>query len=375
MKSIAWIFLLFLLIFLASTGTAKVTREKNGNFNSFVLKEMKRQHIPAMSVLVFRKEKIISEVLLGKSNIKAGASLKRNDLFLLASVSKIVTATALMQLEEQGKLKLSDPINKHLSFNVEHPWYSEKITIKMLLTHISGIADSDFASNGNYYYGKDSPIALSKYLKDYFKTDGKHYDEEENFWDFKPGSKHKYSNMGSALIGVLVEEITGMDFAEYCKENIFKPLKMTNTAWHLKDINSTIVMPYALHNGEYEAIGHYTFPDYPNGGLRSTAADMFKFLAAFIQEGKSHGYRLLKKETINKMMKAQIPQIDETVGLHLFEIDWEEDLWGHSGGEMGVSTQVAFSPASEVGVIILASTEDADLDEIMWEGYYLGKNV
>ncbi len=375
MKFSVSLVLVVLLVLQLSNAEDNVQRVKNGELSAFVKKKMNRENIPAMSVLVFKEGEVKAELLLGHSNIKENKPLKKNDLFLLASVSKIVTAVALLQLEEQGYFQLSDPINDYLSFKVNHPWYSKEITFKMLLTHTSGIADSDIASNGNYYYGKDSPIKLKSYLKQCLTPKGKTYDEEENFWDWKPGSEYEYSNIGSALIGVLVEELTGMDFAKYCKEHIFKPLGMWHTAWHLKDIDKDIVMPYDYTNGWYKAIGHYTFPDYPNGGLRSTAADMFKLLVAFTQNGKSQGHQLLKKETINKMMKEQISKIDDTVGLHLFELDWDEGLWGHSGGEMGVSTLVSFSPESEVGVIVLANLEDVDLDDVMWKGYYIGKNA
>ena len=297
-----------------------------------------------------------------------------NDLFLLASVSKMVTATALLQLYDDGAFQLDDNINDHLPFSVSVPNENAPITFRMLLTHTSGIADGP-ALDGQYYYGEDSPVALDFFLENYLVPGGQFYSASENFHTFTPGTQHEYSNEGSALIAVLVEQIANQDFNAYCKQHIFQPLGMNSTFWRLDESlqsNNTIVRPYDLSGNQLEPIQHYTFTDYPNGGLRSTARDMHRFLSAFVQDGMSNDQQLLKAATVNSMLSPQIADIDDEVGLHAFVMNKSKNLWGHDGGEQGVSTIVAFNKETKVGAIVFSNQGDADLDEILVEAYKLG---
>ena len=344
------------------------------DFEAYIEEEMDLQNIPAMSVLIFEGSTILFERYFGKSNVAQNQSLEYDDLFLLASISKVVTATALLQLFEDGQFGLDDNINDYLPFNVSVPNQTTPITFRMLLTHTSGIADGD-ALDDQYYYGQESPIELDFFLENYLVPGGQFYNATENFHDFEPGTEHEYSNVGSALIGVLIEQISGIDFNTYCKGNIFQPLDMVHTFWRLDEsIQSdyAIVQPYNCENNQFEAIEHYTFTDYPNGGLRSSGRDMHKFLTAFVQDGNSNNYQLLNSSTINSMITPQVPSINSEVGLHFFVMNSENELWGHDGGEEGVATIMAFNAATKVGAIIFANQGDAELEEILSEAYQLG---
>jgi len=341
------------------------------DFNDFLEDEADLENIPALSVVIFNNDFITYEKYTGESNIAAGTALQSNDLFLAASISKTITATALLQLHEDGLFGLDDPINPHLPFQVNVPNTSNSITFRMLLTHTSGIADGP-ALDGQYYYGQDSPIALGDFLNDYLVPGGQHYDAAQNYHDFEPGTEHEYSNVGNALIGLLVQEISGVEFNAYCKQNIFIPMGMTNTFWRLDEINQTIVTPYNFSGGNYQEVQHYTFTDYPNGGLRTTAVDLFRLLSAFAQGGTYNGFELLSSSTVAQVITPQIPSIDNEVGLHMFIMDSEFGLWGHDGGEEGVATIMAYNPTTKVGAIVLANQGDAELEYILNEAYRFG---
>ncbi|MCC5944728.1 MAG: beta-lactamase family protein [Bernardetiaceae bacterium] len=349
------------------SGGADVVGDSNA-FRDYLLSEMDRQDIPALAALVFRGDQIVYEDYLGKSNIDADLDLAADHVFLLASISKVVTATALLQLYEQNRFDLDEPVNDYLDFTVQPPGTSTAITFRMLLTHTSGIADGS-AMDNHYYYGEDSPIALGTFLQGYLVPGGADYNSRENFHDFEPGTDHEYSNIGSALIAHLVERISGTEFNSYCKQNIFRPLGMNSTFWRLSEINQTIVTPY---EGD-EAIEHYTFTDYPNGGLRTTARDLFTFAKAFTQGGRTNDHQLLERTTIEQMLTLQIPSLDNTMGLHLFRFDANENIWGHDGGEKGTSTIMGFNPDTQIGVILLANESDANLDAALLRGYNAGK--
>jgi CubicO group peptidase (beta-lactamase class C family) len=343
-------------------------------YENYINQEIKDQGIPAISVLIFKENQTLYEGYFGKSNIEQNTDLKSDDIFLLASISKVVTATALLQLYEDGEFSLDDNINDYLPFHVVHPKHETPITIKMLLTHTSSIDDGS-AIDSQYYFGEDSPVSLDLFLENYLTPTGNYYNEKENFHNFEPGKKHKYSNEGSALIAVLVEQISNQSFNDYCKENIFQPLGMTNTFWRLDEIDQTsqtIVQPYNLVKDKFEPIQHYTFTDYPNGGLRSNAKDMAILLSCFAQNGNSGTGEILNESTVIKMITPQIPDIDKEVGLHLFLMNSDNNLWGHNGGEQGVATIMAFNPTTKIGAIILTNQGEVDLDEILLQAYKLG---
>lgn len=362
---------IILLLIFALMGCKKDEIKNTKDFEKYLEEEMEEQNIPALSALIFKGDEILYEGYLGQANIEDNIALQKDHPFLLASVSKTITAAALIQLHNDGLFSLDNNINDYLSFEVNVPDETTEITFRMLLTHTSGIADGP-ALDGQYYYGMDSPVELGYFIENYLVPGGEFYDEIDNFHGFEPGTEVEYSNVGNALIGVLVEEISGMDFNAYCKANIFTPLGMTNTHWRLDEADGTIVMPYNYSGGDYEAIGHYTFTDYPNGGLHSTVGDMFKFASAMVQNGSYGGYELITPGAVEAMTTLQIPELDDETGLHFFIMNKDNELWGHDGGEQGVATIMAFNMSTKVGAIILTNQGDANLDTILEEAYLLG---
>ncbi len=336
-------------------------------FETYLLAEMTRQQIPALSTLIFQGDQIKYQSTLGQSNKERDVALADDHLFLLASISKTITATALLQLYDQGLFDLDDAINDYLPFEVNVPNQSTPITFRMLLTHTSGINDGT-ALDDQYYENEDSPVTLRYFLENYLVPGGEFYNATQNFHDFQPGTQHEYSNEGSALIGLLVEEITKQDFSVYCQEHIFAPLNMTNSFWRLAEINQPMVTLY--ESGE--AVTPYTFTDYPNGGLRSNAADLYKFLQMLLNEGRIGTTQILKESTVIEMLNPQISEVDNEVGLHFFVMNAANNLWGHDGEEQGITTIMAFNQATKAGAIILASESDLELEEILVKGYEEG---
>ncbi|MEY3444180.1 MAG: hypothetical protein RLZZ519_2461 [Bacteroidota bacterium] len=349
--------------------------EDAADFEAYLADEMDRQHIPAASVLIFRGQTVLYERYLGMADRENSVALGADNIFLLASVSKTITATALLQLFDAGDFALDDPINNHLPFAVNHPDANTPITFRHLLTHTSGILDAS-STDELYAYGMDSPIDLGDLMRDYLVPGGLYYDDKANFADFAPGEGYEYSNMGSALMGVLVEEISGMDFNSYCKQHIFQPLGMTHTFWRLSETDTTtIVRPYEFSRGDYHPLQHYTFPDYPNGGLRSNGVDLALFCAAIANQGTYGGGQLLQPATLQEMLTLKVADLDETQGLSFYYLNVSEGLWGHEGAESGVSTAIAFHPENNTGVILLTNGDDADLTDIVVSAHRLAQKL
>lgn len=337
--------------------------------DSFIRQEMESENIPGLSASIIRDNEIVWVNSFGYANSQCYSFVTPNQIkvseetiFMVASVSKPVVATAIMQLYEKGKLSLDGDINDFLPFHVINPNYPNKyITFRMLLAHTSSINDSDYEV---YSWGKDSPVALGDFLYNYFVPGGEHYSEVENFHKNKPGTYYDYSNVGFALLGYLVENISGKPFDEYCKENIFIPLGMTSTAWKLEDIDiNRKAVPY---NVDWQPYQHYTSADYPSRQLMTTISDISNFLLMYMQGGVFNDRQLLLSSTIELMKDRQFPEVQNVFGLGwYYDSSTGQELFGHEGIEMGVSTAMFFNPETNIGVIILSNGEDIDLLPIL----------
>lgn len=409
MKNFNQILIGLAFLFCCNPGNAQ------SSLTDYLQNQVTQREIPGLSVLVFKENQILYEHYFGKSNLANNTSLERDDLFVLASISKTVTGTAIMQLVEEEAFDfnttiadvLDTPINDYFEddpnqadyFQVNVPGYAnDPITLKMLLTHTSSIADDPDDVLEQYYTRNTDPNISLRELLRRFLVDQSHPDyRTSNFTGEQPGSKHEYSNVGTALIGLLVEEITGMDFAEYCRENIFDPLGMDNSYWRFAEINAdnrniTTLYEIDLDNCNLTnrtAVVPYTSGDYPNGMLYSTTYDMHKFLSAFTNQGTSNGYQLLKPATAAAMVTAQTPILEPEMGLHFFmEINrmvngQSLQMWGHNGAEEGISSLMAYNKSDNIGAIILSSQiedpsnncEDIDLSDMLVEAYKEGVNL
>jgi CubicO group peptidase (beta-lactamase class C family) len=203
--------------------------------DDYILNEMQARHIPGLSASIVIDNDVVWQNAYGYANIQEERKVVNETLFKIASVSKTLTATCLMQLFEQENFDLHNPINNHLPFNVIHPLYpSTDITFHMLLTHSSGINDNwEFM----FHFVGDSPISFQTFLYEYLVPGGLYYDEANNFCLWKPGTSWKYSNVGVALVGYLVETISGLNFTTYTETNLFIPLDMNESGWYLRDLN------------------------------------------------------------------------------------------------------------------------------------------
>ena len=172
---------------------------------------------PGLTIKVIKGNKVFWSYNYGYSDLKE-RSVMSPDLFMnIASISKTITTTAILQLWESGELDLNDDVNKYLKFKVANPNHPEEpITIKQLLTHTSSIRESEEYGK-SYLCGKPA-VSLSDWIRNYFDPNGKFYSAESNFHAWKPGENYKYSNIAFGLLGLIVEEVSQVPFNTYCKK-------------------------------------------------------------------------------------------------------------------------------------------------------------
>ncbi len=383
-------------LFASARSSYLQTPEFRDELHEFITERLQMAHIPGMSAAIVKDGEILWTGAYGWSLIN-GSEATNDTLFQLASVSKTMIAIAVMQLWEDGLIDLDADINQYLPFNVVNPLASNiPITPRMLLTHTSSIRDSWQIMDSLYVWGIDSPVSLEQFMEDYLTRRGNFYNPDTNFYNDKPGTTYHYSNIGSTLAAYLVELITEIPFDRYCDLFIFSPLGMSETSWRLANVDLTrLAMPYKyqrgffqdypvtlfkypeysgnspdfaiFHNG-YTPYGFYTYPDYPDGLLKTTAPQLARFLAMFMQQGELNGIKILQKETVEEICRIQNPDIDPCQGLiwHYKKLsDWA--LLGHSGGDLGVATKMFFRPDDGIGVILLMNGDWSFFNESIIE--------
>ncbi len=319
--------------------------------------------LTSFAYCVVKDDAILHSGAYGWADVDNSRPATDQTRYLVASVSKTITAVAAMRLVEQNLIGLDDDINPHLPFPVRNPNFpNDPITLRMLLSHRSSISDAHQETLELDCYGTDCAMTLAQYFAEVFTSTGQYY-SPNNFSDGRPSTVEDYSNLGSALIGYLVERIAQTPFDVYCKNNIFTPLGMTRTEWRLAQTPlSELAIPYS---DEITAPNpHYTFPDYPNGGLRSTVTDLSKFLRMVMLNGSFNNVQILSQASMAAMRTLQFGSSEFGLSFY-YDTNNGRTVLGHSGGEKGVTAEMFYDTAKNVGVIVLSNEEDAELDAIV----------
>ncbi|RXJ66351.1 hypothetical protein CS022_24620 [Veronia nyctiphanis] len=329
-----------------------------------ITQQMEAAKLPSASVLVFKDGEVVFSKQYGFSNLEKKIAPSQNSLYQVASVSKLVTGTAIMKLYDQGKLQLDDDVNQYLPFSVRNPDFPDTpITFRMLLSHTSSISDGSFFFGSPYWdlyedIGKPTqkPESLDLFVTSYFTPGAKYYDKDNNFNNAKPGTIAEYSNVAYGLLGYLIEQVSGIPFYEFCRQEIFFPLEMAHTRWLSRNLEQNrMAMPYNynLISNTFKPLGTYDLSTYSDGGLKTSSIEFMRFLHVFLNNGKTlQGERFLQPETVAEMLTVQYPDVNNISGL-----TWwiEEDRYLHGGSDPGTKALVVISKPEKWGFIFFAN--------------------
>ena len=319
---------------------------------------MSAGRLPGLSAAVVRGSEVVWSRAWGLANIAAGRRVTPDTLFMLASVSKTVIATAVLQAIEEDLFGLDTDVNDVLPFSVRNPVHlGVPITVRELLTHTSSIRDNWNLLIDSYVAG-DAAMELGRFLRRYLAPGGVDL-APNNYYAFGPGRSYRYANVGASLAAYLVEAASGIGFDTWCERRIFAPLGMDRAGWHLAGLpRRDVAMPYGWAGAKntYVPYGQYGYPDYPDGALRTTASQLARHLAMVMNGGSWHGHRLLSAATVRELHRDQIPDLEPDQGLIWFGLQRAgRSLFGHDGGDDGVATVCFFDPEADVGVVALAN--------------------
>jgi CubicO group peptidase (beta-lactamase class C family) len=330
----------------AQTSTSG-TEEISGKVDAYVAAEMRAEKIPGLALAIVRDGKTIKSLGYGLANLELDVPVKPETIFQTGSVGKQFTATAVMMLVEDGKIRLDDPIGRYLS-GAPARW--KNITVRNLLTHTSGIHDYETESL------KKKGAAFINLRND--------YTEDELFkkfsglpLDFPPGSKWSYSNSGYVLLGILIHKVTGQFYGDVLQERIFRPLGMSYT----RIISEADIIPnraagYRLVNGgiknqEWVSPMLNTTAD---GALYTNIVDMARWDAALYTE------KLLKKGSLDQMWTAVCLNDGKTAD---YGFGWDvtsvngHRLIEHGGAWQGFTAQISRYVDDKFTVIVLTNLD------------------
>jgi CubicO group peptidase (beta-lactamase class C family) len=314
--------------------------------DDFFDRNMAELDIPGAAVVVVQDGEILSIKGYGFADLERQIPVDpAQTIMRIGSVSKLFTATAAMQLVEQGLLDLDTDVNQYLTALKIPAAYSQPVTLHQLLTHSAGFEDRFI---GTLTLDADEFSPLREHLKGSIPKRV-----------LEPGSVHSYSNFSFALAGLLIEEITGMPFAQYVDENLFQPLGMSRSTFEQPvptGLAPDLAIGYFVTDGTYEP-GDYAYDqESPAGAMSSTAEDMARFMIAHLQEGSYEDVQILERESARLMHEQQFTHHPELPGLaYAFKERFVngERLIGH-GGDIGTyASQMILHPKDDLGLFVV----------------------
>jgi len=302
------------------------------------------------AVLVAKNGKPIFQRAYGIANKSGHVPNKVDTKFNLGSMNKMFTAIAIAQLAERGKLSFGDTIGRHLT-DYPNKAVAEKVTIHQLLTHTSGMGDY----LNERFYAQLNDIRTVASLLPFFVNDS---------LTFEPGSQWEYSNAGFAVLGLIIEKVSGQSYFDYVKKHVFKPAGMTNTDFYERDKNiPNRAVGYMRVNAKGEPdpeaprrenASARPAKGSPAGGAYSTVNDMLKFhLALRNHKLLSHEYTEIVTTGKVKVPAGQ-PMNEYGYGFTISEAS-RGSIVGHGGAGPGVAGKFEMYPELGYTVVVLTN--------------------
>ncbi|MEE6450780.1 serine hydrolase domain-containing protein [Gottfriedia acidiceleris] len=373
----------------------ELKQHKNKTVSKEIQLIMDKFNIVGCQAAAVLKDKLIWSDAYGYRNLETKEFVTENTMFRIASISKLFTATAIMQLVERKLIDLNQDISHYLGFKVRNPKFpNSSITLKQILTHTSSL-NSDEASDSVYVkYIKDGHSNFTLQLTDLLNENGKYYTKE--IWgDWKPGDQWMYSNIGAIICGTIIEKVTNIRFDQYIKQNIFEPLEMKNVAFSYSNIkkNHELANLYEKNKdtNEYKVtiddvrqsvyskthwdqynIGNHGGIFEPQGGLRTSAVELSKFLRAHLLNGSLNGKQILEQKTSKLMTSIQWSREENNhffskmgLGFHISHdfLPGFKEMIGHAGEAYGLISNLYWHEEKQFGMIFILNGSEFDLSE------------
>jgi len=351
-----------LFILAAAVATLFACTSKEQQFNQEVAAIMERNNNVGLALVAVNDGQVVLNERYGVKNLETGEPIAKDDIFRIASISKSFTATAIMQLVEQGKLNLQQDVSELVGFQVRNPKFPEKvITVEMLLSHTSSMNDA----NGYFTINAINPDSSATW---------------QTAWNaYEPGTGYEYCNLGFNTLGTILERISGERFDKYIVNHILNPIGVYG-GYEVLSLDSTkFVNLYSWDSekGEYShspaayatreeeiknyVFGHSTAVFSPTGGLKISPQDLAKVMQMHMNLGTTpEGTQIISKESAEAMQSIVAPKTDEG-DAYGYAIRTSNQLLdghtmiGHTGSAYGVYTSMFWDKDRKFGFIVMTN--------------------
>lgn len=307
--------------------------------------QMDKQHIPGGVVALVKDGSIVFEKGYGYANVEEEIPVQANQtLFRVASLSKLFTDTAVMQLYERGSVQLDVDVNQYLeTFEIDSD-FEEPVTLSNLMTQTDGTSQRLLGIAAN---SPEKMLPLEEFLPKRMPP-----------FVWPPGELYTYSNTGISLAGYIVQTVSGVNFSDYIDQNILQPLSMQNSSFQQplpSDLAPNLAVGYQYKKGEFQPLPFLYLNISPAAALSATATDMAHFMIAHLQNGRYENSRILEPETVELMHRQHFshhPKLPGSAyGFHE-RIANNLRVIGHAGNMIGYSSMLSLIPEENVGLFI-----------------------
>ena len=333
-------------------------------FDAYVAKAVKDWNAPGLAIAVVKDGKVVFAKGYGVRELGKAATVDTSTLFAIASTTKAMTAASMGMLVDEGKVKWDDPVTKYLpSFQLYDPWATRELTVRDLLTHRSGLGNTDYLW-AVADLPADSMMEKLRLVKP----------------EYSIRSSFIYQNVMYVMAGQVIAAASGMPWAKFVQTRIFDPIGMRSTVPSVTLVNpgDNAASPHYRYGGDTiavigrdvaQAIG-------PAGDVWSNVADMSRWMLFLLDSGRVNGKRLLKSETFAELFKPQVmvppsefyPSMQltkphwMTYGLGWFQEDYQGKMLDfHTGSLSGLVAIIGLVPDEKFGVYVFANRDHVEV--------------
>lgn len=343
-------------------GAADANVANNGQFDldktktvlsSLIDKTLKDTGVPSISIALVRGDSIVWKAAFGYANVRTKTPATTDTIYNAASTFKAVTATALMQMAEQGKFKLDDPVNRYLGdFPVRDRIQSDKpVSFVHMLSHWSGLTSWPGRGEATMkpIWGRELPRTLEQVASELYSIRA-------------PETKFEYNNYGYGLAGLLLEKISRVEYEKYVHDHVLKPLGVItpHPVYPSPEMVEMMALPYDIggSGGQPRPAPQVHTDVYPAGGTAYlTAEDMARFLGAHLNGGAFQGHRILSEASLKQMHEPRFGG-NYGFGLRIRKTASGSTMIRHIGRMPGMCSMMMGDVDAHVGVYYMANASD-----------------
>ena len=318
-----------------------------------IRKVMAEKHVPGVSIAIVNRDQVLWYGPLGLADVAAKTPVTPDTLFRIGSTTKGFVSLSVLQLVEQGKLKLEDPIHKWApEVEFTNPWEkTDPIRIVHVLEHATGFDDIALRE---YAHNEPDPIRL---------RDGLALNPKSRKSRWRPGTRVSYCNSGPPIAAYVVEKVTGQTFEDYVQKNLFDPLQMSTASYFLTpEVEQRLTKLYQTDGTTTYPYWHISMR--PSGSINASAREMGNYVQMYLNRGSFNGQQIVQTASLERMERPESTYaaragIVAGYGLSNYTTPYKSFIFhGHNGGVEGGLTEMSYLPEHGIGFIMMMNSGD-----------------